>query len=1071
LLFRRLEVSHFRAVDRAALDFSPGLNVLYGPNDLGKTTLALALRAALLLPADSSAQREFLPWHSKEPPRVVLCLESQGTLWRISKTFGVGSGAQAQLESSLDCQRFREEARGRAADGRLRELLRWGVEAPGGRSGARGLPESFLSHVLLATQGSVAQILERTLSGDREGSGRAQLHEALQALAQDPLFQRVLGAVDARVESAFTATGRRKTGQSSPFAPLRQTIAELGQELERVSHLRRESDDVQQRIVQLNQDRLETEARVEALRERVARQEAALRELSAQRAVRERAAAAEQALEARRSAERDLRRLAVELQLGREASERQAQQVADSASARADAEVVAARAEAALRELSSAASRDARAERLAALEAERGQLELRVRRLERARDLARAAARAEAAHETETRSLRQAQAAAAELGQRLAAQEQLLVRARQLESVARWREASERAEQARQAERLGRELQARASVARERAAALAAQAGSGELLSPERARELRDLDRQLRVARARIEVGLSVTLALPPDRAAAISVDGGPARRQGAEQRPVVARARSEVRVQLDDDVQLWATAGDPELRAEAQALTAAWAERVEPLLSAAGVSDIDGLAQRAEQAQQRRREADALRREAAELEARGAEKLELGSELERWQARAEALRAALGEADPESLARELGALGASWEVTLGRRIAEAEREQRRQQGVQATQAGALERLAASVAGAERERELAGAALAAALAELGLAAQGVQSSQLERELALLERALGAASRAHAEEQSAFRRQLGAAERARDAALSALEASRQAEQAALGLSREAREQELRLGAQLRERELHFDPSLLPAAEAASARARAELAALPELPAVSAEMLESSRGELELASSRLAQLLAELRRAEGALGQVGGDVVSQRESQTREALERARDAERELEREYDAYQLLAQTLRSVENEQGAHLGRALSEPVSERFARLTRGRYGRIELDAALGFEGIQIAGQARAYRELSEGTQEQLATIFRLCVAEQLDTALVLDDHLVQTHHERVAWFRSALREAAERIQILVLTARPEDYLEEGELDAPFAPASRTRVIDLEGVIQRASYAR
>jgi len=481
LLFRRLEVSHFRAVDRAALDFSPGLNVLYGPNDLGKTTLALALRAALLLPADSSAQREFLPWHSKEPPRVVLCLESQGTLWRISKTFGVGSGAQAQLESSLDGQRFREEARGRAADGRLRELLRWGVEAPGGRSGARGLPESFLSHVLLATQGSVAQILERTLSGDREGSGRAQLHEALQALAQDPLFQRVLGAVDARVESAFTATGRRKTGQSSPFAPLRQTIAELGQELERVSHLRRESDDVQQRIVQLNQDRLETEARVEALRERVARQEAALRELSAQRAVRERAAAAEQALEARRSAERDLRRLAVELQLGREASERQAQQVDDSASARADAEVVAARAEAALRELSSAASRDARAERLAALEAERGQLELRVRRLERARDLARAAARAEAAHETETRSLRQAQAAAAELGQRLAAQEQLLVRARQLESVARWREASERAEQARQAERLGRELQARASVARERAAALAAQAGSGEL--------------------------------------------------------------------------------------------------------------------------------------------------------------------------------------------------------------------------------------------------------------------------------------------------------------------------------------------------------------------------------------------------------------------------------------------------------------------------------------------------------------------------------------------------------------------------------------------------------------
>ncbi len=374
--FRRLEISHFRAVDRAALEFAPGLNVLYGPNDLGKTTLATAMRAALLLPADSSAHRDFLPWHSKELPQVVLSLETQGALWRISKTFG--SGSQTTLESSLDGRRYREEARGRAADGRLRELLRWGVEAPGGRGGARGLPESFLSQVLLATQGSVAQILERTLAGDRDGSGRAQLHEALQALAQDPVFQRVLAAVDAKVESAFTATGRRKTGQSSPFAPLRQTIADLGLELERVSHLRRESDEVQQRIVQLSQGRLDSEARLEALRERARVEESALAELAAQRAVRERAALADQALTARRAAESDLRRLRAELELGREAGQRQAQKAAASASARQRAEAELARAEAALRELNSEARRDARAARLAELETQRGRLEQRV---------------------------------------------------------------------------------------------------------------------------------------------------------------------------------------------------------------------------------------------------------------------------------------------------------------------------------------------------------------------------------------------------------------------------------------------------------------------------------------------------------------------------------------------------------------------------------------------------------------------------------------------------------------------------------------------------------------------
>jgi hypothetical protein len=567
-----------------------------------------------------------------------------------------------------------------------------------------------------------------------------------------------------------------------------------------------------------------------------------------------------------------------------------------------------------------------------------------------------------------------------------------------------------------------------------------------------------------------VEVGLSVSLSLPPGKAAAIALDGGAARRQASDRRPLVVRARSEVRVQLDDDVQLLASAGDPELRAEADALAAAWADRAEPLLAAAGASDIDALAQQIERAQQRRREADAANREAADLEARAAEKRERGAELERSQARAEALRAALGTADPEVLAKELAALGAGWEAQLGRRIAEAEREQRRQRDAQGSQAAALERLAARAAGAARERELACAARATALGELGLE-PALDSGRLARELALLERELGAACRALAEEQSVFRAELGAAEQARDSALTALQRAREAEQAQLGLSRDARERELSLEAQLREREKHFDPASLPAAEAEAARARAELADLPELPQVSAEALEQSRAELERECAQLERLLAELRRAEGALGQVGGEVVAQRESQTRDALERARNAERELEREYDAYQLLAQTLRSVENEEGAHLGRALSDPVSERFQRLTQGRYGRIGLDAELGLEGIHIAGQARAYRELSEGTQEQLATIFRLCVAEQLGAALLLDDHLAQTHRDRIEWFRQALREASERIQILVLTARPEDYLDEEEMEAPIDPASHTRAIDLERVIQRASYAR
>jgi len=39
---------------------------------------------------------------------------------------------------------------------------------------------------------------------------------------------------------------------------------------------------------------------------------------------------------------------------------------------------------------------------------------------------------------------------------------------------------------------------------------------------------------------------------------------------------------------------------------------------------------------------------------------------------------------------------------------------------------------------------------------------------------------------------------------------------------------------------------------------------------------------------------------------------------------------------------------------------------------------------------------------------------------QLATLIRLTVAEQLKSAIILDDHLVHTDPKRLAWFRDVL---------------------------------------------------
>ena len=45
---RRLDVRAFAGIRSAGLEFGPGLNVAYGPNELGKSSLLNAIRAALL---------------------------------------------------------------------------------------------------------------------------------------------------------------------------------------------------------------------------------------------------------------------------------------------------------------------------------------------------------------------------------------------------------------------------------------------------------------------------------------------------------------------------------------------------------------------------------------------------------------------------------------------------------------------------------------------------------------------------------------------------------------------------------------------------------------------------------------------------------------------------------------------------------------------------------------------------------------------------------------------------------------------------------------------------------------
>jgi hypothetical protein len=111
-------------------------------------------------------------------------------------------------------------------------------------------------------------------------------------------------------------------------------------------------------------------------------------------------------------------------------------------------------------------------------------------------------------------------------------------------------------------------------------------------------------------------------------------------------------------------------------------------------------------------------------------------------------------------------------------------------------------------------------------------------------------------------------------------------------------------------------------------------------------------------------------------------------------------------------------------------------------------------------------------GIVIDGVTRDLERLSVGTNEQIATLLRLTIAEHLESAIILDDQLTQTDAQRGEHFRKLLRDQGAKSQIIVITCQPLSYVDRSEMpkngDAMVERAAGlVRVIDLEQVIDRA----
>lgn len=1071
----RLRVTNFATVREADVAFGNGLNVLYGPNDLGKSTLVDAMRLVLLLPYTSTSIEQYIAWTGGREPVVELTFETeQHRIWRVRKEFG--KGGSALLQESKNGQDFDDVERARKVDGRLREILRWGIPEPGGTGGGKGFPTSFLATALLSTQSEVAAILSESLQKDLTASGREWIAAALQAVAQDPLFISLLKDVQARRDEAYTDKGSKKTAKGSVFKVAADRVKDTREEKDRLQKVVDDSEGAEAFLRELFQNRDEQREALATANNQVT----LLEKLAAQAA--ERSAAAELV----RCAEQEVERI---LSLSREIEEGEAkaQVLHSQVQAAKDAVAIALRTQSDA-ELALKAAEEAAREKAGTNGNEtvlRQELELKIAAADRTASAAQQSL--DAAHNAE-----QLVNAAAEAERRFREQEEAAGSARKTASEDAEREKTansellrcdvlERALDLQFADR--RVVDAQADVERKTTVEQRLEAVLSErarLIEKRAAMTLppltalapmRRLAHDLAAARGALDVGLAVAIEPLKPLDLRIQRDGTLPETVSAQQ-TVELEANAELEIGIADVAALLIRGGRPDARERVRTLEQLWTQEVVPHLAAAEVPDLDGLDSKIAEGTKLDAQVKEKNNESQAFEAQLAPLAEAARKLQDVTEHASACRTALGDVPLEPLLADLELLGADPVQALRARRGELSK------NVESARARASEsarlytlaeerttnlRVFWEVATSKRNEALAafpdGVAAALSASEQKLAEANAEKQNAGGELEVLDQTIASRKQIIDEAASSARTQLeianGGVETAQQNLTTAI--TNHAEHAG------------RL-AELRKRR---DTEDLPTAEVRLQEARSNQDALP-IPErnVNQDEVDAARKLAEGARFDYEANEAEIQRARGRLEQVGGAVARERLRDVIEAFELAERQEKEIEADYEAWKLLLEQMKAADAAQASNLGQVLAPTVAGLFQTLTQQRYQSVQLGSQLNTEGVVVHGVPRPATLLSVGTREQLSTLYRLALAEYLQTTVVFDDQLVQSDGNRMDWFRGLLGEKARIFQIIVLTCRPSDYLGTAALvsDGPNVHTDLDdgfiRAIDLKRVVQR-----
>ena len=248
-----VEVEQYRGITGPlSLKFEAGLNVLYGPNEIGKSTLLAAIWDGLTLTARGETERHrSIQPHGDGRPRVKVTFVRGGVSYVVEKTFAGKSASKSALRITSPTDGVVELA-GTEAEERLRGVLGVGETA---RSGELKPEDQGVWPLVRVLQGESGRSPNEDVKTE---SARASLGERLATLSGAVLggegAEELIQKVRTEYLRHYTETGQPAKRGDTPVWRASQALDKFKAERDRLRDQLKDHDAAVDRHARLEQD-------------------------------------------------------------------------------------------------------------------------------------------------------------------------------------------------------------------------------------------------------------------------------------------------------------------------------------------------------------------------------------------------------------------------------------------------------------------------------------------------------------------------------------------------------------------------------------------------------------------------------------------------------------------------------------------------------------------------------------------------------------------------------------------------------------------------------------------------